>query len=76
MSTTDRTVDPLAQETLRAIASTGIVRNFPKNAVLINEGDTGDSLYIVLSGRVKVYASNESGRTRLLISISVFQVAP
>ncbi len=30
--------------------------------VLINEGDVGDSLYIILSGRVKVFASNEAGR--------------
>jgi len=62
----DHPGDPLAEETLRAIASTGIVRTFPKNAVLINEGDTGDSLYIVLSGRVKVYASNEAGREIVL----------
>ena len=49
-------------ETLRAIAATGVVRTFPKNTVLINEGDIGDSLFIILSGRVKVYASNEAGR--------------
>lgn len=53
---------PLTPETLRAIASTGVVRNYPKNAILINEGDVGDSLFIVLSGRVKVYASNPAGR--------------
>jgi CRP/FNR family cyclic AMP-dependent transcriptional regulator len=54
--------EPLAQETLRAISATGVVRTFPKNTILINEGDQGDSLYIVVSGRVKVYASNEAGR--------------
>jgi CRP/FNR family cyclic AMP-dependent transcriptional regulator len=53
---------PLAEETLRAIASSGVVRQFPKNAVLINEGDQGDSLYILLSGKVKVFASNEAGK--------------
>jgi len=53
---------PLEEATLRAIAETGIVRTFPKNTVLIHEGDTGDALYIVLSGRVKVYASNAQGR--------------
>ena len=30
--------------------------------MLIHEGDVGDSLYIILSGRVKVYASNAAGR--------------
>ena len=53
---------PLEEATLRAIAETGIVRTFPKNAVLIHEGDSGDALYIVLQGRVKVYASNAQGR--------------
>ena len=30
--------------------------------MLINEGEQGDSLFIVLSGRLKVYASNEAGK--------------
>jgi len=53
---------PLRQETLRAIAAGGIVRQFPKQTVLINDGDVGDSLYIILAGRVKIYASNAAGR--------------
>ena len=53
---------PLRQETLRTIATSGVVRQFAKQTVLIHEGDVGDSLYIILSGRVKVFASNEAGR--------------
>jgi len=53
---------PLQPETLRAIAATGVVRSFPRNTVLINEGDLGDALYVILSGRVKVFSSNEAGR--------------
>ncbi|HTP46953.1 MAG TPA: Crp/Fnr family transcriptional regulator [Casimicrobiaceae bacterium] len=53
---------PLTEQTLREIAATGVVRSYPKNTILINEGETGDSLYIVLSGRVKVFASNAAGR--------------
>lgn len=53
---------PLQPETLRAIAATGVVRGFPRNTVLINEGDLGDALYVILSGRVKVFSSNEAGR--------------
>ena len=59
------TVDPLAPlapETLREIAATGVIRTYPKNTVIINEGEVGDSLFIVLSGRMKVYASNAAGR--------------
>jgi CRP/FNR family cyclic AMP-dependent transcriptional regulator len=53
---------PLGPQILRDIAEAGVVRNYPKNAILINEGEIGDSLYIVLSGRMKVYASNAAGR--------------
>src|SRR5437764_4027643 len=53
---------PLAPETLREIAATGVVRAYPKNTIIINEGETADSLFIVLSGRMKVYASNAAGR--------------
>lgn len=53
---------PLADATLAQIAAGGVARAFPKSTVLIHDGDVGDSLFIILSGRVKVYASNEEGK--------------
>ena len=53
---------PLADATLAQIAAGGVTRSFPKNTVLIHDGDVGDALYILLAGRVKVYASNEEGK--------------
>ena len=35
-------IPPLQPETLRAIAATGVTRTFPRNTVLINEGDVGE----------------------------------
>lgn len=58
----DEGFGPLPAETLNALAGSSIARHFPKNAVLINEGEQGDSLFIVLSGRLKVYASNDAGK--------------
>jgi len=57
---------PLPKPLLDAIAPRGHTRSFPAHAILINEGDTTDSLYIVLSGRVKTYASSDDGREVIL----------
>ena len=56
------TPDVLDDHLLREIARRGGVKPYRANAILINEGDTSDSLYIVLSGRVKVYSTNADGK--------------
>ncbi|MDQ2733617.1 MAG: Crp/Fnr family transcriptional regulator [Pseudomonadota bacterium] len=58
--------DRLPLALLEALAVHGNARSFRANAILINEGDAGDSLYIVLSGRLRVYASSEDGRDVVL----------
>lgn len=63
---------PSLEETaLRALAPHGVVRAFPKHAVVVNEGDATDSLYILLSGRVKAFVSEEDGREVVLNTGSV-----
>jgi CRP/FNR family transcriptional regulator, cyclic AMP receptor protein len=47
---------------LRALALRGIFRNYRKNTVIINEGEIGDSLFVLLEGRVKVYSTDADGK--------------
>ncbi len=47
---------------LRALAARGVVRSYPKKAVLINEADAGDSIYVLIKGSVKVFSMDDSGR--------------
>jgi CRP/FNR family transcriptional regulator, cyclic AMP receptor protein len=47
---------------LGRLAARGIVRSYRKNTIVLNEGETGDSLFILLQGQVKVYATDENGR--------------
>ena len=52
----------LKDTTLREFAARGQVRKFQKNVTIIQEGDAGDTLFIILAGKVKVYASDDNGR--------------
>jgi CRP/FNR family cyclic AMP-dependent transcriptional regulator len=47
---------------LKEIATNAPVRTFPKHAVIITEGDDSSALYVILSGRVRVFASDAGGR--------------
>jgi CRP/FNR family transcriptional regulator, cyclic AMP receptor protein len=54
--------EKLQDQLVQAIAAAGDIRSFPAKAIIINEGDHADSLYIILSGKVKVYSASESGK--------------
>ena len=56
----------LKEDQLRALSAEGVVKSFPKNAVIVSEGDETDSLYIVMAGRVKVFVSDEDGKEVVL----------
>lgn len=44
------------------MALRGVVRSYPKKAVVINEGDIGESLFVLLKGSVRVFSGNNDGR--------------
>ncbi|HTS53679.1 MAG TPA: cyclic nucleotide-binding domain-containing protein [Burkholderiales bacterium] len=50
------------QHHVEALAALGTVRAFPKNAILVQEGDKSDQLYVVLSGRLKVFLADSDGK--------------
>jgi CRP/FNR family cyclic AMP-dependent transcriptional regulator len=52
----------LSEEELEALAATSSSRAFPKNTVVIHENDPADSLFIIESGKVKVYCSDKNGK--------------
>ena len=56
----------LSAEELSAISAHASARAFPKNAVILNEGDRTDSLYIILEGRVKAFVADADGKEVVL----------
>jgi len=51
---------------LRDFAQHAVTRTFPKSTVVVTEGDETDSLYIIVSGKVKIYVSDEKGKEIVL----------
>ena len=52
----------LSQKLLISLADRGDVRRFPRGKQLITEGEVAGSLYILVSGELKVYTRDDSGR--------------
>ena len=56
----------LPEDKLRALAGKAVMQSVPKNGVVITEGELTRSLYVILSGKVKVYLNDEDGRELVL----------
>jgi len=62
----DARLETIADPLVRELAQRGQLRSIPRNAVFIHEGDQGDSLFVILSGRVKVFVADDEGREMVL----------
>ena len=60
--------DGLSPEALAKIESRAVARNYPRNAVVISEGDEATSMFIIVSGSVKVYHTEADGKETILNS--------
>ena len=56
----------LSEADLMVMGSHGIARSYPRNTIIVTEGDTTDSLYIILEGRVKAFVSDGEGHDMVL----------
>ncbi len=61
--------ETISKALLAEISRHGSTHAYPARAVLINEGDDGDSLYVILAGRVKVYSTSAEGRDVVLAEL-------
>jgi CRP/FNR family cyclic AMP-dependent transcriptional regulator len=56
----------LSRDALAEIEQHSSIKSFKKNAIVINQDDQTYSLYVILSGAVKVFISGEDGREAVL----------
>lgn len=62
----DARIMAIADPLVRELAQRGQPRSIARNTVFIHEGDQGDSLFVILSGRVKVFVADAEGREMVL----------
>lgn len=58
----------LSEEELESMSQLASFKTYPKNTIIISEGDFSDTLYGVLSGKLKVYLSDDEGK-EIIINI-------
>lgn len=54
------------EDALRALSARVVSKTLPRDSVVFREGDLPDALYIVVSGRVKIYLLDERGQELVL----------
>jgi CRP/FNR family transcriptional regulator, cyclic AMP receptor protein len=59
---TDPVDHPPMSDSLRTLARRGELKRFRKGQRFITEGEFGDTIYIVLEGRIRAFGENEDGK--------------
>lgn len=47
---------------LAQLAALGTLRRYPARSLLIQEGDEGDNIYLIVGGRLRVFSSDNKGK--------------
>jgi CRP/FNR family transcriptional regulator, cyclic AMP receptor protein len=55
-------VEALPEALLQQVAQRAILRTYRRHAIIVSEGDDSDSLYVLVSGRAKVFVSETDGK--------------
>ena len=58
--------DALDDDELRALSAHATEQTYQKSVVVVNEGDQSNTIFIILSGRVKVFLRNAEGREMVI----------
>lgn len=56
----------LSDKQISLLTDRAAVRSYSKGAIIVNEGDEGTSLFVILSGSVKTFLSDENGKEVVL----------
>ena len=61
----------LEQADIAIVVSQTVIRQFPKNTVIVSQGDDTDSLYVIVKGKVDVFLHNDKGKEIIINTLGV-----
>ncbi|MFA9419552.1 MAG: Crp/Fnr family transcriptional regulator [Gammaproteobacteria bacterium] len=56
---------------IEMLASQTVLRQFPKNTVIVSQGDDTDSIYVIIKGKVDVFLHNDKGKEIIINTMGV-----
>ena len=57
-----QSIKPHLTVDLQTLADLGVQRSYRKDAIIVNETEIGDALFILIQGRVRVFSADTSGK--------------
>ncbi len=58
-------------EDIDNVAALTVIRQFPKNSVVVSQGDDTDSFYVIMKGKVDVFLQNDRGKEIIINTLGV-----
>ncbi len=59
------------QSDIEMIAAQTVTRQFPKNTVIVSQGDDTDSFYVIVHGKVDVFLQNDKGKEIIINTLGL-----
>ncbi len=59
------------QSDLEMVAAQAVTRQFPKNTVIVSQGDETDSFYVIVQGKVDVFLQNDKGKEIIINTLGL-----
>ena len=61
----------MGPDDVNSVAALTVIRQFPKNTVVVSQGDDTDSFYVIIQGKVDVFLQNDKGKEIIINTLGV-----
>ena len=54
-------IEEICSPPIAELAKLGLIQCFPRKALVVREGEAGDALFVLLEGRIRIFAEDQDG---------------